>query len=149
MADAGNVFLLLKPGRESCSSTPQPAPLRGGDAAPSPACPGSMGSSVSQHSCSLSDPSVLQGCSMGRFVPRNGSDNAGECTGCQMLRGGAGAVCWHCHKGALVARREQSHGEGRWVLQALHSPCRNWVCLAPALVPKGSGRFCCLQGKRK
>lgn len=54
-------------------------------------------------------------------------------------------------KEPLLAGGDRAMGRvGGWVLQALHSPgSRNWVCLAPVLVPKGSGRFCCLQGKRK
>lgn len=92
--------LLLKPGRESCLSAPQPVVLQ----LPSPSCP--------QLHRELLFPNrpvpyllcaPAPGCSMGGFVQRNGSDNAGERRGesgvrcCASVRGGAGAgaVWWH------------------------------------------------------
>lgn len=63
--------LLLKPGRESCLSAPQPVVLQ----LPSPSCPRLLfpNRAVPYLLCA-----PAPGCSMGGFVQRNGSEDAGE-----------------------------------------------------------------------
>lgn len=69
---AGSVFLAAETWQGKLLLHSPTCPSAGSRAGLSPA---QWAALCSQHSCSLSD---FPGCSMGRFVPRSGSDNAGE-----------------------------------------------------------------------